>query len=274
MSGSRDIILAAKQASEAFHGQHRSRGDGEEVRRVLGGARVTRPGGCCTVVLQVMFSYTGSPFVMTIVDLVFPVAGANIAREHGYSLYAALSRLIPGLHSSEGIGIFPIRGTPAGEALLDLGPQSTLRIRVPADRLPVLLPLAGKAIEVDRHHLRIGVPRVTALVPATTLISRLVLIKVAHARERGVTPELFLDAARKQLIALGIAGEAAIPLVRGGPHAGEPRRRVLRVKEQTHAGYAMVVEGLTAEESVRLQEAGLGGRRLMGCGLFEAVREG
>lgn len=211
---------------------------------------------------------------MAMVDLIFPLTGPQIARDHGYSLYAALSRLIPVLHGDREVGIFPIRGMPLAGSTLLLGRRAVLRLRAPADRVPALLPLAGRPIEVDRHRLRLGVPHVSALVPAPTLASSLVLIKVAHARVRGVTPEVFLAAARTQLAALGVAGQAGIPLVRGGPHAGEPRRRVIRVKEQTHAGYALVVEGLTAEESVRLQEAGLGGRRLMGCGLFGPVREG
>jgi CRISPR-associated protein Cas6 len=33
-------------------------------------------------------------------------------------------------------------------------------------------------------------------------------------------------------------------------------------------GYALRVNGLTEEGSIRLQEEGLGGRRRMGCGIF------
>jgi CRISPR-associated endonuclease/helicase Cas3 len=138
--------------------------------------------------------------------------------------------------------------------------------------LPLFLPLAGETLDVESHRVRIGTPRVEALVPASRVTSSLVLIKLARSIGQTVEPEGFLRAARRQLIVLGISAEPAIPLVRRGPHAGEPRRRVLRVKDQTHAGYSMVVEALTAEESVRLQEAGIGGRRLMGCGLFMPQR--
>lgn len=65
-----------------------------------------------------------------------------------------------------------------------------------------------------------------------------------------------------------IAAEAGLPLYREGPRKDQPRRRTIRVKEQTHVGYATIVQGLTADESIRLQEEGLGGRQLMGCGLF------
>ena len=43
---------------------------------------------------------------------------------------------------------------------------------------------------------------------------------------------------------------------------------MLRIKGKRVIGYALQVAGLTAEESVRLQELGLGGRTRMGCGFF------
>lgn len=202
------------------------------------------------------------------VDLIFPVAGSTVPANHGYALYATLSRVVPSIHLSKEVGIFPIQGTFTGGSLR-LNTGSTIRIRVPVERLPTLLPLAGVTIELDGYPIRIGTPRVQALIPAPTLTSSLVIIKLAHtSASGGVTPDLFLAAARKQLTALDLIAEPAVPLVSTGPHAGEPRRRVVRVKGQTHVGYAMVVEGLTADESIRLQEIGIGGRRLIGCGLF------
>jgi CRISPR-associated protein Cas6 len=156
-----------------------------------------------------------------------------------------------------------------------LNSRSAVRIRLPASKLPAFLRLAGQSLELDGHRLRLGVPNVAALIPAPTLSSDLVLIKLAHTDEKkarnAVTPEAFLAAATKQLTAMQIIALPALQLTRTGPHTGQPRRRIMKVKSQTHAGYAMIVEGLTAEESLRLQEQGLGGRRLMGCGLFLPV---
>ena len=210
------------------------------------------------------------------VDLVFRVSGSAVPRDHGYALYAAVSRVIPSVHRSTDIGIFTIRGMPAGDGTLLLTDRSALRFRVPAARLPELLPLAGKALELEGYRLRLGVPQVAALIAAPALASPLVLIKLA---EKGnptvggiVTPDAFLAAARRKLIAMAIQAEPGIQTIRTGPRAGQARRRVMRVKDQTHVGFAMVVQGLTAGESIRLQEEGLGGRRLMGCGLFLPAR--
>lgn len=217
------------------------------------------------------------PDAQSYVDLIFPAHGSAIARNHGYALYGAVSRIVPAVHASKDIGIFPIRGSAAGDGTLLLVPgRSSVRFRVPAERLPLLLPLAGKLLELDGFRLRLGVPRVAALVPAAVLTSSLVLIKLANVSGKdSVTPDLFLTAARKQLAAMEVvAAEPGLQVHQDGPHRDQPRRRIIRVKEQTHVGYAMIVQGLTAEESVRLQERGLGGRRLMGCGLFLPEREG
>ena len=209
---------------------------------------------------------------MNHVDLIFPANGSAIRRDHGYALYGAVSRIVPSVHQSREIGIFSIRGAPAGDGTLLLTDKSALRLRVPAERLPTLLPLAGKALELDGHRLRLGVPHVAALIPAPVLSSSMVLIKLADKGNPAVggivTPDAFLAAAARKLTDLKIEAAPGLQKIRTGPRADQPRRRVIRVKDQTHVGFAMIVQGLTADESLRLQEEGLGGRRLMGCGLF------
>jgi CRISPR-associated endonuclease/helicase Cas3 len=127
--------------------------------------------------------------------------------------------------------------------------------------------LAGKGIAIMRHHIRLGVPQVRALEPSPSLYARVVAIK--HATEVA----LVCAAARRQLDELGIGGRVRVPdhVVKGG--TVEPQRRVLRIKKAVIVGFALLVEGLTDEESLRLQELGLGGRRRMGCGFFVPVKE-
>lgn len=204
-------------------------------------------------------------------DVIFPVNGSTIPRDHGYSLYAAISRLVPSVHEAKDTGIFPIRGQNTGDGALFLTDRSALRLRLPAARIPAILPLAGKVLELDGHRLRVGVPRVAPLVPAPTLASSLVLINPWH--EKGtpmpqITPDLFLEAVKRQMGKLGVGGEAGIQAITDGPRKGQARRRTLRIKDRVLAGYALIIQGLTADESIRLQAEGIGGKRLMGCGLF------
>ncbi len=108
---------------------------------------------------------------------------------------------------------------------------------------------------MDGHRLRIGVPETRALRPAATLYARLVTIKGF------MDPEAFLGAAGRQLQGMDVTADLDV---------GE--RRTLRVKDKQVVGFEVTALGLHAEDSVRLQEIGIGGRRRMGCGVFVPMR--
>lgn len=208
---------------------------------------------------------------MPALDLLFPVIGSRLPTDHGYALYGALARIVPALHEpGEHVLLSTVQGQYVGEGLMQLAPRrSFFRVRAPVESIPQLLVLAGKGLDIDGHRIRLGVPQVRPLIPAAALIARLVTIKT---KERATDPAAFLAAARRQLDELGVRGEAGIPLVTQGPHTGQPRRHVLRIKDRRMVGYSLQVTGLTAEESIRLQEHGLGGRKRMGCGFFVPLR--
>lgn len=205
-----------------------------------------------------------------VVDVAFAVrSDSPLSASYAYSLYGAIARRLPWIHESDLVGIFPLNGVYA-DGRIRLNSRSTLRIRIPADLLPRVITLAASTLEIDGAKVRVGVPRVIPLRPAATLYSRFVQVKF---RQRGtVTPDTFLESVQKQLRCMGIEARIGIPVWRDGPRAGEPKRRVLHIKGERHVGYALLVQGLTAEESIRLQQHGIGGRRKMGCGLFLPAR--
>ena len=124
-----------------------------------------------------------------------------------------------------------------------------------ADRIADLLPLVGQSLHVAETSLRVGVPQVFALAPATTLRSRLVCIKVKDTKAEELTPEIFLAAARKQRGDMGISEEAVlgIPPIPTGPKQGEPQRRAIDIKGASIVGYEVIIEALTAEQSLTLR---------------------
>lgn len=191
-------------------------------------------------------------------DLEFPVFSSSaIAVDHGYHLYAGLSRALSTVHSENGIAVHPIRGRQIGDRMLQLMPWSTVRIRTPQDRIGDLVGLAGKSITIGDRQVRLGVPKVQGLDPATAVRSRLVTIKGF------LDAELFAQAVRRQLDSLEISERVILTI---------GKRRTLRVRDKEVVGFEVIVEGLTAEESILLQEQGLGGRRHMGCGVFLAAK--
>jgi CRISPR-associated protein Cas6 len=201
------------------------------------------------------------------VDLSFLLTGTSaIAADHGYALYGAISGVLKDkVHAENGIGVHPIRGRQIGNRQLMLMPWTTLTLRVAEDQIAEMLPLAGRALRLGNTTIRVGVPTVRPLVPTTAVRSRLVVIKVANIRPEAVTSDQFADAARRQLAEAGLSESVALSI---------GKRRTMRVKQRELVGYEVLVEDLTAEESVALQERGVGGKRHMGCGVFVPAGEG
>ncbi|MDQ3666485.1 MAG: type I-MYXAN CRISPR-associated protein Cas6/Cmx6 [Acidobacteriota bacterium] len=212
------------------------------------------------------------------VDLSFRIIGNEIPADHAYALYSSLSRLQPALHQAAWLAVHPINGTPSKVGTLKLTRSSRLRFRLPIDSVPALIPLAGKRLPLvggpSISMIHIGVPEVNTLRPSATLHSRCVTIKVSEVenKEIEVDRDMFLKATRKRLAECGING--TVEIEQSLDERGRERsRRVVRIKNRIVVGYAVTVKDLSDEDSLMLQEKGLGGRRRMGCGIFVPCTE-
>jgi CRISPR-associated protein Cas6 len=204
----------------------------------------------------------------------FVFEGDTIPADHGYALYSAISRYLPSLHADASIGVHPVIGRLVGQRSLALTPDSRLVLRLPSARVPDVLALAGRRLDVAGAQLIVGVPTARSLRPAPSLASRLVTI-------RGFTEAgAFLEAVRRQLADRSLLGEPSLVSRRrhsslegmAGSRDGLVRR-TLRVHGKEIVGFAVKVDGLSAADSMRLQEEGLGGRRRFGCGIFVPASE-
>jgi CRISPR-associated protein Cas6 len=189
-----------------------------------------------------------------VVDLAFPLRGKALPVDHGYALYSACCKVVPEIHGDRDMGIFPVQGAYSGGENLLLNRTSKLTLRIQADRVGQFLPLAGKSLEVGGCPLALGAPNLQNLRPTASLLARTVTIK--GFEEEGP----FLEALERQL--LPVAPEARATII---------KRRTVRIAGKQVVGFKVQVEGLAAEESIALQEKGLGGRRRFGCGLLVPV---
>jgi CRISPR-associated protein Cas6 len=194
------------------------------------------------------------------VELSFGVIGETLPADHGYGLYSAIAHLCPMVHEQEGISISTISGEPDRQGKIYLSKSSQLKIRLPyeADKIAQILPLAGQILRVGSHSIQLSIPQIFPLRPFDKLRSRIVTIKKFQ------DPEPFLDAAKRQMEALGIQGNAFVPL----DEAGQPSRKAIKIKTFSVVGFSLVVTDLSNEDSIKLQTNGLGGKHRMGCGVF------
>lgn len=196
------------------------------------------------------------------ISVEFPVQGDKLPVDHGYLLYAAISQFKADLHETGWLGLEMISGIPTGDSFIRLPRRALLNLRIPADRFGEIIPLAGKRLEIGKNSIRLGIPTARPLVPSPKLYSRLVTIRGFME-----VPE-FLEAAKRQLAELKITAKLELP-------AGDRSRfrRIITVKDKKIVGFSLLAHGLSDEDSIKLQAHGIGGRRAMGCGIFNPIRK-
>ncbi len=193
----------------------------------------------------------------------FPVQGRHLPADHGYLLYSAISQIKPGLHETGWLGIELISGVPFDKGVIVLPTRgASLRLRIPADKFGEVICLAGKQLDIDGHKIRLGIPTARPLLPAPALYSRIVTFR------NSLEVPKFLETAKRDLTENGIAAELEIPKESHSRH-----RRIITIKDKKIVGFSLIAHGLNDEDSLRLQTIGLGGRRSMGCGIFNPIRK-
>lgn len=190
-----------------------------------------------------------------IVDLWFPVRGPGLPSDHGYSMYSALCRAVPEMHEAPWWGLHTLWGQRTGDRRILLPRGARLGLRLPADKIGLVLPLAGRTLDVAGNELSLSAPTIAALEPAGALSARIVTIK-------GFTePDTFLVSLMKKLGEIGVSADAAIGA-----------RKVVRVDGAAVVGFSIRLVGLDDASAIKVQEVGLGGRRRFGCGVFRPSR--
>ena len=179
--------------------------------------------------------------------------GDRIPADHGYRLYSAIVALAPALKDCHW-QLLTIPGIPDYAGWIQLGNRSTLGVRCSLDDLGHFDPLNNAVLKIGKSLIQLGALTGCSLQPCEALAARVVTIKTNYhelnAFEFGV-------ALGKQLAQANIK-----PMPKLG------KRCTLRVRDAIVVGYGVSFEGLTPEESIRLQQSGLGGRRRLGCGVF------
>lgn len=193
----------------------------------------------------------------SIVDVIYPLQGRALPRDHRRALAQALERLLPWLGDPAQAGVHRINAVAGIDPTALLSQRARLTLRVRRERVGDLAPLQGAVLDVGGFELRLGYAAVVReLLPHTTLYAHL----VATADDEELA---FLDSIGHELEALGVPCR---------PICG--RRQVIDNDGAPVTGYSLMLDGLSAAASLRVLEAGLGRHRRLGCGLFVPHKSG
>jgi len=184
------------------------------------------------------------------VDVVFPLQGRTLPRDHRWVLAQALARVLPALAEDPLAAVHPVRLVPGcGEPAL-VSTRSRLALRVSRDAVAGVQALAGRTLDLAGCEIRLGAPQLRELLPHTTLYAH--FVDAGDADEAG-----FLAAAGEELARLEVRCQRI---------CGREQR--LRGPQHTLHGYSLMLHGLRQAAALRILERGLGEHRLMGCGVF------
>ena len=185
-----------------------------------------------------------------VLDVVFPMEGQCLPRDHAHALRQTLCQHLPWLDTDAQAGIHPVKLVPGTDSPALLSRRSLLMLRVARQRMPGLSALAGLDLMVAGHRLRLGSPHLRELQAYTTLYA----YKVAADNADEV---VFMAEVARELAELGIVGERVC-----GMH------QVLNLTDGVVNTFSLMLHALPPDQSLRLQHHGIGPHRLLGCGIF------
>lgn len=207
-----------------------------------------------------------------VVDLSFKVQCKLLPLDHAYDLSRAIQAELTWFAEEPQAGIHLIHGAESGngwirpqepDALLSLSRRTRFMLRLPKHRIDEAKQIAGRSIMVGTYELVLSQPHEKPLSSQTTIFARYVVTD--HLTDE----EAFLEQADQLLKKQGIR---ARKMMSGRAH-------VLRMPGDNLATRSLMIGSLEKEESIQLQQQGLGSGRMLGCGLFlphkgiDAVRQ-
>ena len=197
-----------------------------------------------------------------VMDFVFSIKCKCLPYEHMYDLYRALRQMLPWLDQEELAGIQPIYGAESGNGwqrpegkpgeLMYISHRQKLILRMPKTRMSEMQGLVGQNLEIAGHSLTLTRVEPRLLSDMPTIFARFVV------SDEGMDETAFIEQAATQIQAMGIRIRKML--------AGK-ERQIATPHGRLHTRSLMLAD-LESEESVRLQQRGLGSHRHLGCGLF------
>lgn len=182
------------------------------------------------------------------IDLAFDVGGGPLSAAYPFALWDALVRHVPQLDDDVAAGVLPLRTSESGDEML-LPKRAKLVLRLPSALAEYAAALSGCQLDLEGCPLTLGAGKLREIRPYSTLHAQLVT---------GADDEIeFMKDVAAELAALGVDGQLICGL----------RRSLCGAQRSVH-GYGLVIHDLKPEASLRLQYAGLGDDRHLGCGIF------
>jgi len=196
-----------------------------------------------------------------IIDLVFKIKCTSLPIDHAEALAQQIEQYLPWMLTDKGAAIHSIHVAesangwirPNGEDdIINVSHRTKMTLRIPSARFDDMDKLIGQQLDIKGHSLVVGKPSKKVLSKMTTIFAR--YVDTQGEEDEGI----FLQAMQAELESKGIR----IKKMMSGllvPHKFNDGVRLTR---------KLMLSDLDVEESVILQEQGLGVAQQYGFGVF------
>ena len=196
-------------------------------------------------------------------DVTFALKCKTLPVEHAYALSTAMQEALPWIVDEEHAGVHLIHVAESGNGwirpddtehgVLHLSRRTKMTLRLPQERIEeTKCALVNETFDIDGHALTIGEASMKPFTALPTLFARYVMTQEADDEMA------FMHWAVAQLKDLDIPVKK---MMAGRQHA-------FKTPEGPVFTRSLMVAELEPEQSIRLQQKGMGPYRMMGCGLF------
>ena len=196
-----------------------------------------------------------------IVDVVFGISCRVLPVDHADALSKALRKELSWLDDEPHAAVHTIHVAASGngwyrpdspDQMLHPSRRTKLSLRIPRHRIDDVKSLTGKTLDIDGNALTIKEMTQKSLSDITTVFSRYIVVESAKDEME------FLNEIVASLKEMGIKPKKML--------CGKEDK--LRIDDGELTTRSLMIADLTMEESLLLQQQGLGSHRLMGCGIF------
>ena len=186
---------------------------------------------------------------MNMVDVAFTLRGGPIPADHGWQLFGLLAQRLDWLAAEADAGVHPIRGSRAVEGEIHLGERARLMLRLPRERAEQSFALSGARLALG-NGVEVGGARLRQLFAHGTLYSQ--FVATGTPDEAGFQRDVSAELERAGIGCKVICG----------------RMRHAQTEGAEIVGFSLMLHDISPEHSLRMQAAGLGAGRKLGCGIF------
>ena len=197
-----------------------------------------------------------------VLDLLFSIECSDLPLDHGYVLSEQILQHLPWMRNEPHAGIHQIHVAESANGwmrpenpeteVLCVSRRTKMTLRLPSSRLEDAHILTGKTLDIQGHPLKVGSFTTRKLSRLTTIFAR--YIDTGGSEDEN----LFLESMQRQLLDKGIRVKK---MMSGKLLSHQTDEGVILTRK-------LMISDLDVEQSILLQEAGLGERKLMGLGIF------